>query len=271
VVELQRSLGSDIVMVLDECPAYPCDEAILHESVERTSRWAERSRKHFLATQALHGYGQIQFGIVQGSTSAEARERSIRGLMEIGFDGYAIGGLSVGEPTDLLYAMTAVCTELLPRELPRYLMGVGTPENILESVRVGVDMFDCVLPTRNGRNATLFTRNGKIHIRGASFADEFSPVDPECSCYTCRNFSRAYLRHLAKANEILGLELMSVHNLHFYHWLLREARLAILEERYVEWMGRQLSSLAGGDVEPEDGSEQMGGLETISHYPRRFS
>jgi queuine tRNA-ribosyltransferase len=246
VVDLQRSLGSDIIMTLDECPAYPCDERTVWESEDRTRRWAERGRERFLSTVPVHGYDQMQFGIVQGSTSAEARERSARGLTAVGFEGYAIGGLSVGEPTELMYAMTAVCTGLLPREQPRYLMGVGTPENILEAIRLGVDMFDCVLPTRNGRNSTLFTRNGKLHIRGAGFANEFVSVDPECSCYTCRNFSRAYLRHLANTNEILGLELLSIHNLHFYHWLFRQARQAILGGGYETWMDRQLASLGRG-------------------------
>ena len=271
VVDLQRSLGPDILMVLDECPALPCDDETLHESVGRTHRWAERSRERFVETEALHGYEQMQFGIVQGGTSAEARRQSVRGLLDIGFDGYAIGGLSVGEPADLMYAMTGVCAELLPQEQPRYLMGVGTPENMLEAVRLGVDMFDCVLPTRNGRNATLFTKNGKLHIRGAAFADEFTPVDPGCTCYTCSNFSRAYLRHLAKANEVLGLELMSIHNLHFYHWLLREARVAILQGSYADWMDRQLASLGAGDGQQDLSEGQEGGVEIQSHYSRRSS
>jgi len=271
VVDLQRSLGPDIIMVLDECPALPCDEETLHESVGRTHRWGERSRERFVETEALHGYGQMQFGIVQGGTSAEARRQSVRGIMDIGFDGYAIGGLSVGEPADLMYAMTGVCAELLPQEQPRYLMGVGTPENILEAVRLGVDMFDCVLPTRNGRNATLFTKSGKLHIRGAGFADEFTPVDPGCTCYTCSTFSRAYLRHLAKANEVLGLELMSIHNLHFYHWLLREARAAILQGTYIDWMDQQLASFEVGDGPEEISQGQEGGVEILSHHSRRSS
>ena len=159
------------------------------------------------------------------------------------FEGYAIGGLSVGEPADLMYEMTSVSTQSLPTEKPRYLMGVGTPENILEAIGRGVDMFDCVLPTRNGRNSTVFTRTGKMHLRGASYADDFSPIDGECTCYTCRNFTRAYLRHLAKSNEVLGLELLSLHNLHFYHWLVREARKAILGGTYQEWMDLRIAEL----------------------------
>ncbi len=243
VVDVQRSLGPDIMMLLDECPAYPCDEASAQESHERTLAWAVRGRERFLGTEETHGYPQMQFGIVQGSIYPGIRRDSAKRLVEIGFEGYAIGGLSVGEPTGLMYEMTSVCAEYLPEDKPRYLMGVGTPENILEGVGRGIDMFDCVLPTRNGRNSTVFTRTGKIHMRGASYADDFSPIDPECLCYACRNFTRAYLRHLAKSNEVLGLELLSIHNLYFYHWLLGQARSAILDQRYQAWMERQIAQL----------------------------
>jgi queuine tRNA-ribosyltransferase len=172
------------------------------------------------------------------------RERSAEALAAMDFDGYAIGGLSVGEPIDAMYAMTGLCTSILPAEKPRYLMGVGTPENILESIARGVDMFDCVLPTRNGRNALFFTRNGKINVRNAAYATDFSPVDAECSCYTCKSFTRAYLRHLFKAREILALQLATIHNLSFYLWLTRAAREAILDNRFLPWKDSQLRALS---------------------------
>jgi queuine tRNA-ribosyltransferase len=183
------------------------------------------------------------FAIVQGGIYASIREKSAEGLAKMGFDGYAIGGLSVGEPTDLMYRMTEVCTAILPPDRPRYLMGVGTPENILESIERGIDMFDCVLPTRNGRNAVLFTRNGKLNMKNSAFASDFMPPDSECPCYTCRNFTRAYIRHLFKAQEILALQLATIHNLHFYLWLVRSAREAILEDRFSEWKAGMLEGL----------------------------
>jgi len=179
--------------------------------------------------------GQALFAIVQGSIFPKIREASARALMELGFDGYAIGGLSVGETADEMYEITDVCTDVLPTARPRYLMGVGTPANILESIGRGIDMFDCVLPTRNGRNALFYTRRGKINIRNAAYAEEFAPIDAACACYTCRNFTRAYLRHLFKAGEILALQLATIHNLSFYFWLTSEARRAILEDRFQPW------------------------------------
>jgi queuine tRNA-ribosyltransferase len=244
VVDIQRSLGSDIVMPLDECTPYPCDEKYAQSSNEMTIRWAERCKTQMERTVAKYMKKQSLFGIVQGSTYESLRQESAEALVEIGFDGYAIGGLSVGEPADKMYRMTEVCTAVLPRELPRYLMGVGTPENILESIERGVDMFDCVLPTRNGRNAVLFTQNGKLNMKNAAFSLDFSPPDSECTCYTCRNFTRAYLRHLFKAREILALQLATLHNLHFYLWLVRSAREAILANRFVGWKSRMLDGLA---------------------------
>jgi queuine tRNA-ribosyltransferase len=183
------------------------------------------------------------FGIIQGGTIEGLRERSARGLIDIGFDGYAIGGLSVGEPAADMYRITALCTSAMPQEQPRYLMGVGTPENILESIERGVDMFDCVMPTRNARNALLFTRRGRMNLRNAAFATDGRPPDEECDCYTCRSFTRAYLRHLFKAKEILGLQLATIHNLSFYLWLVRSAREAILEGRFAPWKEGVLSRL----------------------------
>ena len=243
VVDIQRSLGSDVMMVLDECPAFPCDEPAAAASNELTIRWADRGRRRFRDTTARYQHHQLQFGIVQGSTHESLRRRSARQLLEIGFDGYAIGGLSVGVPEELLYEMTGIVAEELPVDGPRYLMGVGTPENILRAIGLGVDMFDCVMPTRNGRNATLFTRHGKLHIRGSGYAEDFSPVDSECTCVTCTQFSRSYIRHLVKADEMLGLQLCSIHNIHFYQWLCMKAREAILAGRYMEWMDRQIREM----------------------------
>jgi queuine tRNA-ribosyltransferase len=197
-----------------------------------------------LRGQPKYDADQTLFAIVQGGTYPAIRENSARALVELEFDGYAIGGLSVGEPQEMMYSMTEICTEILPAEKPRYLMGVGTPENILESIDRGVDLFDCVLPTRNGRNAVFFTREGKLNIKNASFADDFSPVDDACNCYTCKNFSRAYIRHLFKAREIMALQLASIHNLSFYLWLIRSARETILEGRYGVWKAEQMETLS---------------------------
>ncbi len=250
VVDYQRSLGSDIMMVLDECTPHPCDEEYALESHLMTLRWAERSKNQMEKTRPLYGRYQMLFAIVQGSTYAHIRQRSAQELVAMGFDGYAIGGLAVGEPEGVMYAMTELCTDMLPSDKPRYLMGVGTPENIIESIDRGVDMFDCVLPTRNGRNATLFTRNGRLNMRNASHADDLSPVDPECGCYTCRNFTRAYLRHLFKAGEIMALQLASLHNLSFYLSIAHEAREAILDDRFADWKRDQLRRLSVEIAEP---------------------
>lgn len=244
VVDVQRSLGSDIMMVLDECTPYPCNEEYASRSNEMTLRWAERCKIQKETTSSKYQQNQSLFAIVQGSIYESFREKSAEELVRIGFDGYAIGGLSVGEPADLMYRMTEVCTAILPTDRPRYLMGVGTPENILESIERGIDMFDCVLPTRNGRNAVLFTRNGKLNMKNASFAFDLIPPDAECLCYTCRNFTRAYIRHLFKAQEILALQLATIHNLHFYLWLVRSAREEILADRFVEWKSEMLERLA---------------------------
>jgi queuine tRNA-ribosyltransferase len=247
VIETQRTLGSDIMMVLDECTPYPCEESYADRSERLSFQWAQRCRERFQSTSPRYGVSQALFGIVQGSVFSGIRERSARSLVDLAFDGYAIGGLSVGEPAAEMYRITEICTALLPSEKPRYLMGVGTPENILESIERGVDMFDCVLPTRNGRNSVLFTRKGKLNMRNAVHAKDARPPDAECDCYTCRTFSRAYLRHLFKAGEILALQLGSIHNLSFYLWLTRSARSAIVEGRYAGWKRNMLRDLAGGD------------------------
>ena len=244
VIAVQRTFGSDIMMVLDECPPFPCQEDAAGIAVERTHRWALRCGDAATKSDPPYGKSQALFGIVQGSTFENLRVRSAERLVGLEFDGYAIGGLSVGEPAAAMYAMTDVCTSILPDRKPRYLMGVGTPENILEAIQRGVDMFDCVLPTRNGRNALFFTHRGKLNIRNAQYATDFRQVDDECSCYACRNFTRGYIRHLFKAGEILGLHLATLHNLTFYLWLVTRAREAITADRFEEWKTALLGALA---------------------------
>ncbi len=251
VVGIQRELGSDISMVLDECTPFPCDRKYSENSNELTIRWAERCKNEFERGGPIYGYRQALFGIAQGSIYPDIRERSARDLVAIGFDGYAIGGLAVGEPTSEMYRMIEITEALLPPEKPRYLMGVGTPANLLEAIARGVDMFDCVLPTRNGRNANLFTRGGTINIRNAKYKADFTPLDPDCACYTCRNFSRAYIRHLFQVKEIVGLQLATIHNLSFYLWLMKETRSAIRELRFTEWKTSILSRLRTDEVEIE--------------------
>jgi queuine tRNA-ribosyltransferase len=249
VVQIQRELGSDIVMVLDECAPYPSDPEYARRSNALTLRWAERCKLAFEAGKPLYGHSQALFGIVQGGVYPELREQSASALTKLGFDGYAVGGLAVGEPVEELYEMVECCEALLPAKKPRYLMGVGTPLNLLEAVARGMDMFDCVLPTRNGRNANFFTRAGTMNIRNAQYKTDFSPPDAACGCYACSNFSRAYLRHLFLVKEILGLQLATIHNLSFYLWLMREARKAIVEHRFVGWKEQMVSQLQTKNAE----------------------
>ena len=222
---VQRDLGSDVVMIFDECTPYPATEEEARTSMALSLRWAARSK-------AAHGDNPAAlFGIVQGGVYESLREASLRGLQEIGFDGYAVGGLSVGEPPEDRWRILDFLRDRLPAGKPRYLMGVGTPEDIVEAVRRGIDMFDCVLPTRNARNGHLFTHQGTVRIRNASHAEDTGPLDPMCSCYTCQNYSRAYLRHLHRCNEILGARLNTIHNLHYYQELMRGLRDAIADQR----------------------------------------
>ena len=237
--DIQSQLGSDIAMVLDECLAHPADEDAARLSMERTLRWACRARDRFLALRdglvpdvVVSNRGQAQFGIVQGSVYPGLREESARQTVEIGFEAYAIGGLSVGEPADVMYDMVARATPFLPVERPRYLMGTGTPADLVESIARGVDLFDCVLPTRNARNGQLFTSEGRLNIKNARYADDQRPPDPACSCYTCATCSRAYLRHLYMANEINAATLNTLHNLNFYLDTLRRIRDAIVFGRF---------------------------------------
>ena len=238
--DIQARLGSDIAMVLDECLAHPATPEAARVSMERTIRWARRSRERFVALQegpqpaadgsspvSLTTPGQAQFGIVQGSVYGDLREASVDKTAAIGFEGYAIGGLSVGEPVEVMYDVVSRTAPLLPADRPRYLMGTGTPEDLVESVARGIDLFDCVLPTRNARNGQLFTREGRLNVKNARYADDGRPPDDECGCYTCRHFSRANLRHLFMAGEITGATLNTLHNLHFYLDTMRRIRDAI--------------------------------------------
>ena len=229
-VEIQSRLGSDIAMVLDECLAYPATHESAAASMERSVRWARRCRERFLALDGAtdrHNPGQAQFGIVQGGVFEDLRERSAAGTVDIGFEGYAIGGLSVGEPAEVMYGVTAATASSLPPGQPRYLMGAGTPEDLVECVARGIDMFDCVMPTRNARNGQLFTSQGRLNIRNARHAEDDGPIDPACGCYTCRHHSRAYLRHLYMAGEMSARTLNTLHNLTFYLDTMRRIRDAI--------------------------------------------
>jgi len=229
VVRLQEDLGSDIMMPLDECVHYPCGKDQAEVALRRTIEWAGLSK------QAKADNGQHLFGIIQGATYDDLRQECAQRIVEIGFDGYAIGGVSVGEPKDLVYNTVRLVSKFMPEDKPRYLMGVGLPEDIIEAVGEGMDMFDCVVPTRYGRNGTAFTSEGKITVRNSSFAQDFRPLDEMCACYACKNFSRAYLRHLFNVEEILGLRLVSWHNVHFFLDLMRRLKEAIRQDRFVEF------------------------------------
>ncbi len=231
-MRIQTVLNSDIVMIFDECTPYPATHTEARLSMEMSMRWARRSRDSFDELGNNNGL----FGIVQGGMYEDLRDISLQGLEEIGFDGYAIGGLSVGEPKDDMQRILAHTAPKLPQHKPRYLMGVGTPEDLVNAVGQGIDMFDCVMPTRNARNGWLFTRTGDIRIRNAKFRNDESPLDATCSCYTCKNFSRAYLHHLDRSKEILGAQLNTMHNLHYYLELMREMREAIEQDRFDEFV-----------------------------------
>ena len=222
-MQIQYDLGSDIVMQFDECIALPAEHKRMREAMELSLRWAQRCRDEF---DRLDNKNSL-FGIIQGGTDEGLREASLKGLTDIGFDGYAIGGLAVGEPKEVMYKALAHIAPIMPTERPRYLMGVGRPEDIIEGVLHGVDMFDCVMPSRNARNGHLFTSQGVVKIRNAKYKMDTSPLDPNCDCYTCRNFSKAYLHHLDKCNEILGAHLNTIHNIHFYEHLMADIRSAI--------------------------------------------
>ncbi len=229
VIDIQEIIGSDIMMPLDECPPYPVSHQFAEESLKRTVRWLKRAKEH------KKNKWQALFGIIQGSTYKDLRKESALKTVELDMDGYSIGGLSVGEPVEFMYQMTEIVTEIIPKTKPRYLMGVGTPENIIESVDRGVDMFDCVMPTRNARNGTLFTHYGRLNIKAAKHKFSEEPIDKECDCYTCKNFSRGYIRHLYNAQEITALTLGTIHNLRFYNKLMEDIRKSIKDSRFKEF------------------------------------
>lgn len=229
-IEIENALGADIIMAFDECAPYPCEYNYAREAMERTTRWAARCKEAHKNVEK-----QALFGIVQGVTYKDLRQESARRLVELDFPGYAIGGLSVGEPAELMHEVLDYTVPILPENKPRYLMGVGTPDYLIEGVIRGVDMFDCVLPTRIARNGTAMTSLGKVVVRNAAYESDFSPLDSECDCYTCKNFTRAYIRHLIKASEILGIRLVTIHNLRFLINLMENVRKAIEEDRMLEF------------------------------------
>lgn len=244
VVDTQRIIGSDIMMALDECTPGTADYNYARSSMELTHRWLDRGLQRYRETEPLYGYKQFYFPIVQGCVYPDLRHQSAEYIASNECAGYAIGGLAVGEPAEKMYEMIEVVNEILPQDRPRYLMGVGTPENLLEAIERGVDMFDCVLPTRNGRNASLFTRQGKLNMRNKRWATDFSPIEAEGTADIDRLYSKAYLRHLFIAEELLALQLASIHNLAFYLWLIGEARKHIINQDFTEWKKQMINQWA---------------------------
>ncbi|WP_172915754.1 tRNA guanosine(34) transglycosylase Tgt [Capnocytophaga canimorsus] len=243
VMETQRSIGADIIMAFDECTPYPCDYQYAKKSMQMTHRWLDRCISHLEKVPPKYGYSQSLFPIVQGSVYKDLREQSAEYIASKGADGNAIGGLSVGEPAEDMYEMTDLVCDILLKDKPRYLMGVGTPINILENIALGVDMFDCVMPTRNARNGMLFTSQGIINIKNKKWEDDFSPIDPDGHTYVDTYYTKAYLRHLFAANEFLGKQIASIHNLGFYLWLVREARKHILAGDFAFWKEKMVKQL----------------------------
>ncbi|WP_109831783.1 tRNA guanosine(34) transglycosylase Tgt [Reichenbachiella versicolor] len=243
VMDIQRTIGADIIMAFDECTPYPCDRKYARESMEMTHRWLKRCCDRFDATEPKYGYSQALFPIVQGSTYHDLREQSAEAIASFDREGNAIGGLSVGEPAEMMYASTDLVCNILPKDKPRYLMGVGTPENILECIALGIDMFDCVMPTRNARHGLLFTSEGIINIKNEKWAKDFSAIDPNLAGYVDVAYSKAYLRHLIKSNEMLGSQIASVHNLSFYLWLVKEARAHIQAGDFASWKNQMIPKL----------------------------
>ncbi len=243
VMDIQRIIGADIMMAFDECTPYPCDYKYAMDSMGLTHRWLDRCIRHFDNTEANYGFSQTLFPIVQGSTYQDLRQQSAEYIAGKGREGNAIGGLSVGEPVEEMYAMTELVCGILPQDKPRYLMGVGTPANILESIKLGVDMFDCVMPTRNARNGMLFTSDGIINIRNEKWKDDFSPIDSNMPGYVDNFYSKAYLRHLIIAKEILGAQIASIHNLSFYVWLVQAARNHIKKGDFSIWANQMIKKV----------------------------
>lgn len=243
VMDTQRIIGADIIMAFDECTPYPCDYRYARRSLDMTHRWLKRCCDRFDSTEPLYGYDQTLFPIVQGSVYKDLREKSAETIASFGREGNAIGGLSVGEPAEEMYAMTEVVTNILPHDKPRYLMGVGTPVNILENIALGIDMFDCVMPTRNARNGMLFTQNGIINIKNEKWKDDFSPIETESDLLVDQIHTKAYLRHLIRSQEILGAQIASLHNLHFYLWLVKQAREKIVDGTFYDWKEKMVKVL----------------------------
>lgn len=244
VVDIQRSIGADIIMAFDECTPYPCDYDYAKKSMHITHGWLGRCIDRFNQTDAKYGYGQHFFPIVQGSTFRDLRAQSAEAIAAHGAEGNAIGGLSVGEPHEMMYEMTNLVCNILPADKPRYLMGVGTPENILESIALGIDMFDCVMPTRNGRNGMLFTKNGIMNMKNKKWENDFSPIDADGTSFVGQQYTRAYLRHLFSVKEMLAGMIASQHNLAFYLWLVREARKHIIEGDFASWKDVMVKKVA---------------------------
>lgn len=239
-IDIQMTLGSDIMMTLDECVHYPAAKDYVEQSLGLTTRWAKRSKEHLSSKLKAHSSKekQLLFGIVQGGTYLDLRKKSAEDLTDIGFDGYAIGGVSVGEPEALIHEISSYTAALLPDDKPKYLMGLGTPPDLLEAISNGIDMFDCVVPTRNGRNGQAFTWNGELQLRNATYKEDFKPIDETCCCYACKNHTRAYIRHLFNTEEILGLRLVSLHNIHFYVKLIQLSREAIAGGRFAGFIDK---------------------------------
>jgi queuine tRNA-ribosyltransferase len=243
VMDIQRTIGADIIMAFDECTPYPCEYGYARESMEMTHRWLKRCCEHFDKTEPKYGYSQTLFPIVQGSVYKDLRVKSAEVIASFEREGNAIGGLSVGEPAEMMYEMTDIITDILPKDKPRYLMGVGTPANILEGIALGIDMFDCVMPTRNARNGMLFTTEGTINMKNEKWKADFSAIDSGLDCYASKFYTKAYVRHLLKADEMLGAMICSVHNLAFYLWLVGQAREQIQAGTFKVWKDKMVVKL----------------------------
>lgn len=244
VMDIQRIIGADIIMAFDECPPYPCDYSYARKSMDLTHRWLKRCIDRFDSTEGVYGYNQTLFPIIQGSVFKDLRKQSAEFVASCEREGNAIGGLSVGEPVEMMYEMTDMVTDILPKDKPRYLMGVGTPANILEGIALGIDMFDCVMPTRNARNGMLFTSEGIINIKNERWKDDFSPIDPNINSYVSTFYSKAYLRHLVIGKEILAAQIASIHNLAFYLWLVGQAREKIKSGGFLAWKNEMVEKVS---------------------------
>lgn len=244
VMDTQRIIGADIIMAFDECTPYPCEYGYARRSMEMTHRWLKRCCDRFDSTNPIYGFDQTLFPIVQGSVYKDLRKQSAEVIASFEREGNAIGGLSVGEPAEDMYEMTEIVCDILPKDKPRYLMGVGTPINILENIALGIDMFDCVMPTRNARNGMLFTKNGIINIKNERWKNDFSPIEEDSDIFVDKNYSKAYLRHLTHSKEILGAQIATLHNLNFYLWLVKEAREKIISGEFTEWKNKMVIQLA---------------------------